>query len=479
MNGKLTPAGSLIRAASASTLLLLSGCVLGPDFHAPDSQLPATWEPEALRGQVTAQEITTQWWDRFNDPLLSQLVSKAGESNLDLKMAVERLDQSRAAFQDIAADKLPTIDAAADYSRARNSQKGLADNSGLNGKKNFNLWNAGIGTTWELDVWGRVRRAVEAADAQVTVAEADRRSVYITLMAETASDYIRLRGIQALLKVTRQNLATADRATALTRIRFEQGVATDLEVSQAAALRASIKARLPSLEQQELETLNALSLLVAEPPEVLANSLRQPKPVPTIQGGIGVGLPSELAQRRPDVWKAEAELHAATAAIGVATASFYPSITLSGSMGFQSRQLSDLGSWGSRQFSFGPALNVPIFEGGRLKAMLKLSEARQREKALAYQKVVLTAWHEVDDSISGLANERIRRNDLRESVAESQKAFTSANAQYKQGTVDYINVLSVQDMLLSNESALTNSDVAVSLAAVKLYRALGGGWPDL
>lgn len=478
MNGKRTPIASMIRALLASSLLLLSGCVLGPDFHAPGSKLPATWKPEALRGQVTDQEVTTQWWDRFDDPVLSRLIRKAGESNLDLKIAVERLDQSRAAFQDIAADKLPTIEGSADYSRARNTQKGLAHNSGLDGKKNFNLWNAGIGTTWELDVWGRVRRAVEAADAQVTVAEADRRSVYVALMAETASDYIQLRGVQTLLKVTRQNLATADRATELTRIRFEQGVATDLEVSQAAALRASIKARLPSLEQQELETLNALSLLVAEPPEALTSSLRQPKPVPAIQGAIGVGLPSELAQRRPDVWRAEAELHAATADIGIATASFYPSITLSGSMGFQARQLSDLGSWGSRQFSFGPALNVPIFEGGRLKAMLKLSEARQREKALAYQKIVLTAWHEVDDSISGLANERARREDLRESVAESQKAFASANAQYKQGTVDYINVLSVQDMLLNNESALTNSDVAASLSVVKLYKALGGGWSD-
>jgi len=471
-------ATAILPALATAVLLTLSGCVMGPDFHAPAAQLPATWAPQALRGQVTEQEISTQWWDRFDDPLLSQLIDKARTSNLDLKMAVERLDQSRAAFQHIAADRLPTLDGAADYRRARNSEKGLADNSGLDGKKNFSLWSAGLGSTWELDVWGRVRRAIEAADAGVTVAEADRRSVYVALMAETASNYIKLRGIQALLAVTRQNLATADRTTTLTRIRFEQGVATDLDVSQAAALKASIKARLSSLAQQELETLNALSLLVAEPPEALASTLKQPRPVPRVRGGIGVGLPSELAQRRPDVWQAEAELHAATADIGVATASFYPSITLSGSLGFQARQLSDLGSWGSRQFAIGPALDIPIFEGGRLKAMLRLSEARQREKALAYRKVVLTAWHEVDDALSGLANERVRQGDLQEAVAESQKAFASANAQYKQGAVDYINVLSVQDKLLSNESALTNSEVAVSLAAVKLYQALGGGWRE-
>ncbi len=253
-------------------------------------------------------------------------------------------------------------------------------------------------------------------------------------------------------------------------------MATDLEVSQASAVKASIRARVPSLKQREQEAISALGLLVAEPPDALQNLLKPRGTVPTIDESIGIGVPSELAQRRPDIWKAEAELHAATANIGVANANFYPSITLSGSIGFQANQLSDLGSWNTRQFSFGPALSVPVFEGGRLKAMLEFSNAQQRQAALAYQKVVLTAWHEVNNAISGLANERIRQNDLRESVAQSQKAFDSAKLQYKQGTVDYLNVLSVQDMLLNNQSALTNSKIAASLSEVQLYKALGGGW---
>ncbi|MFK4135468.1 efflux transporter outer membrane subunit [Pseudomonas luteola] len=476
MKDKFDSRFALPCAASTLSLLLLSGCMVGPDFSPPDSRLPDTWSETALRGPVIADTVNADWWNGFNDPVLSQLIKRVNEANLDLKIAVERLNQSKAIFQHVSSGKLPSVEGGLEYNRARSSEKGLADISGLDGKKNFNIWNTGIDSTWELDLWGRVKHAMEAADAKVTIAEADRRSIYLSLMAETASIYIKLRGIQELLDVTQQNLTTAEKTLDLTCIKFEQGVATDLEVSQASAVKASIRARVPSLKQREQEAISALGLLVAEPPDALQNLLKPRGTVPTIDESIGIGVPSELAQRRPDIWKAEAELHAATANIGVANANFYPSITLSGSIGFQANQLSDLGSWNTRQFSFGPALSVPVFEGGRLKAMLEFSNAQQRQAALAYQKVVLTAWHEANNAISGLANERIRQNDLRESVAQSQKAFDSAKLQYKQGTVDYLNVLSVQDMLLNNQSALTNSKIAASLSEVQLYKALGGGW---
>ncbi|MGJ3439469.1 efflux transporter outer membrane subunit [Pseudomonas sp. Je.1.5.c] len=467
---------TLAQSVASAGILLLTGCMAGPDFQTPESRLPPTWQQESSSHLVSEGVIAASWWDEFHDPILSQLIKQVSESNLDLKMAVERLNQTRAIFQSIASERLPTVDGGISYTRGRSSEKGLADIAGLDGKDNFNVWDTGLDSTWELDLWGRVKRAVEAADAKVAVADADRQAVYLSLMGGAASSYIRLRGIQELLDVTRQNLETANKAVDLTQIKFEQGVATDLDVSQAAALRSSIQARIPALQQQASETMNALSLLTAQPPASLNALLEKNAPIPSLSHKIEMGVPSELAKRRPDIRRAEAELHAATASIGVAKANFYPSITLSGSVGFQANQLSDLGSWNTHRFSFGPSVSIPIFEGGRLKAMLKLSEGKQREAGLNYQQVVLAAWHEVDDAVSGLGNQERREAHLDEAVSQSKKALASAQSQYKQGTTDYLNVLSVQNSLLANESALASSKAAQSLAAVRLYKALGGGW---
>lgn len=468
--------GRLAKSIAMASLLALGGCMVGPDFQQPESGLPLVWRDQEPQGLMNEGHVANNWWDQFHDPVLSQLVNQVFASNLDLKMAAERLSQSKAIYQSVASDRLPSVDGGVSYSRGRSSQKGLADIAGLDGKENFNVWDTGIDSMWELDLWGRVKRAVEAADAKVTVAQSDRQAVYLSLMAETASNYIRLRGIQELLEVTQQNLDTANKTVTLTQIKFQQGVATDLDVSEASALLASIQARIPSLQQQAAERMNALSLLTAQPPASLNTLLTKRLPIPSLNERIAMGVPSELAQRRPDIRRAEAELHAATASIGIAKANFYPSITLSGSLGFQANQLSDLGSWSTHRFAFGPSINVPIFEGGRLKAMLKLSEGQQKEAALNYQKVVLSAWHEVDDAVSGLENQQKRERHLEEAVAQSQKALTSAQSQYKQGTTDYLNVLSVQNSLLANESALATSKASQSLAAVRLYKALGGGW---
>lgn len=466
----------LAKAIAIASLLALGGCMVGPDFKRPETGLPQVWKDQDSHELMNEEHVANNWWEQFHDPVLTQLIEQVSTSNLDLKMAAERLSQSKAIFQSVASDRLPSVEGGLSYNRGRSSQKGLADIAGLDGKKNFNVWDTGIDSTWEIDLWGRVKRAVEAADAKVTVAQSDWQAVDLSLRAETASHYIRLRGIQELLEVTEQNLDTARKTVNLTRIKFQQGVATDLDVSEASALLASIQARIPSLEQQAAETMNALSLLTAQPPSSLNPLLADRSQIPSLSGTIAMGVPSKLAQRRPDIRRAEAQLHAATASIGIAKANFYPSITLSGSMGIQANQLSDLGSWSTHQFAFGPSINIPIFEGGKLKAMLKLSEGQQKEAALAYQKTVLSAWHEVDDAVSGLENQQRRERHLEEAVVQSQKALTSAQSQYKQGTTDYLNVLSVQNSLLTNESDLATSKASKSLAAVRLYKALGGGW---
>ncbi|MGP5442776.1 efflux transporter outer membrane subunit [Pseudomonas helleri] len=466
-------------AVTCYSLLSLGGCVMGPDFKTPETPLAAHWAntPSQSGHSGTAESpVDMRWWDSFGDAQLSALVREAQTRNFDLQMAASRLEQSRAMRRQVAADTLPAVDGSAGYSRSRNSQRGLNDPSGKEGKQAFNLWNGGLGISWEADLWGSVKRSVEVADASVQMAEEDRHAVQLLVIVQTAQDYIELRSTQQGLAVVEQNLHIAQRSLELTRLQLKEGVATDLEVSEAAAQVAEIQARLAPLQQHSAQLINALSLLLAREPRALQAQLSTPANVPSYTATVPIGLPSELAERRPDIRRAQAQLHAATAAIGVAEADFYPRITLSGNMGFQALQLSDLGSWGSRSFAFGPGLSVPLFEGGRLKGALQLQEGRQQEAGIGFQKTVLRAWHEVDDALVAYQANQRRRDSLLQAVAHNQRALDSVHQQYTQGTVDFLNVLTVQNALLANQAALVDSTAQVSLSLVDLYGALGGGW---
>jgi len=466
-------------AVTCYSLLSLGGCVMGPDFKTPETPLAAHWAntPSQSGHSGTAESpVDMRWWDSFGDAQLSALVREAQTRNFDLQMAASRLEQSRAMRRQVAADTLPAVDGSVGYSRSRNSQRGLNDPSGKEGKQAFNLWNGGLGISWEADLWGRVKRSVEVADASVQMAEEDRHAVQLLVIVQTAQDYIELRSTQQGLAVVEQNLHIAQRSLELTRLQLKEGVATDLEVSEAAAQVAEIQARLAPLQQHSAQLINALSLLLAREPRALQAQLSTPANVPSYAATVPIGLPSELAERRPDIRRAQAQLHAATAAIGVAEADFYPRITLSGNMGFQALQLSDLGSWGSRSFAFGPGLSVPLFEGGRLKGALQLQEGRQQEAGIGFQKTVLRAWHEVDDALVAYQANQRRRDSLLQAVAHNQRALDSVHQQYTQGTVDFLNVLTVQNALLANQAALVDSTAQVSLSLVDLYGALGGGW---
>lgn len=469
----------LAGAVACCSVLSLSGCVLGPDFTSPTAKLPERWGPvasEAGHSATVESAVDPRWWDRFADPQLSALVQEALDSSFDLQLSASRLEQSRALRRQIAADTVPTVEGDAGYSRSRNSQRGLTDPSGNSGKQAFNLWHGGLAISWEADLWGRVKRSVEAADASVQMAQEDRHGVQLLIIVQTAQDYIQLRGTQQALSVVQQNLQIARRSLELTHLQVKEGVATDLEVSEAAAQVAEIEARTAPLQQRIAQLINALSLLLAREPRALQQQLSVLADVPAYRADVPIGLPSELAQRRPDIRRAEAQLHAATASVGMAEADFYPRITLSGNLGFQALQLSDLGSWGARSFAFGPGLSVPIFEGGRLQGALQLQEGRQQEAGITYQKTVLSAWHEVDDALVAYQANQRRRDSLQQAVMHSQHALDSVHQQYAQGTVDFLNVLTVQNTLLANEAALVDSTVQVSLSLVQVYGALGGGW---
>ncbi|MEG3133848.1 efflux transporter outer membrane subunit [Rouxiella sp. T17] len=458
------------------SISLLSGCMVGPNFTPPKSETPATWRQGKAESQTAATEISAQWWSLFHDPLLTRLIERASQSNLDLRAASARLLQAQAARQIISGDSTPTVTGAASYQRARNSQKGLQDISGLDGKKAYSVWQPGVDVSWELDMWGRVRRELESANASVEASAELRRDVQLSIQAETARDYIQLRSVQAQRNTTEQNLALAQHSLKLTAVKMRDGVATRLEGAEAQAQVALIQARLPILDQQQSRLINALSFLLGEQPGALNAELSAVKALPLTPAKVPVGLPSELTRRRPDIRAAEAKLHAATADIGIATADFYPRLTLSGDVGLQAMQFSQLGSWGAHYFSFGPSLTLPIFEGGRLRGQLALRKAQQQEAANHFQSTVLKAWHEVDDAMVDYDTYQQQRNQLKIMVDNDRLALNAAQQQYVGGATDFLNVLTVQKELLNAEKALVVSDAEVSLSIVQLYKALGGGW---
>lgn len=480
--------------ATLGAPLLLVGCMVGPDFVPPNPQLPATSfmgdsGVAAADGNLPPPTDPT-WWAVFRDPILTGLASRIAAANLDVRTATVRLAQSRFQRGVTAAALFPSVNGNAKYQRELYSENGvLSLLSGLLAPGQtisifpINEYNVGFDASWELDLWGRVRRQVEASDAQVDQAADQRRDALVSSLAELARDYIQLRGVQTQIKIANDNLKIARDILQLTRERQERGFQNALDVENAAAQVESIRAQIPALEQQESQYINALSLLLDQPPGALKTELGRPRSVPPAPPRVPLGIPSELARRRPDIRVAEAQLHAATANIGVAVGSFYPTVQLNGTVGFDSLHTNNLFTAGSLQYMVGPSVTLPIFAGGRLKSTLKLREAQQQEAAINYHKTVLQAWHEVVNALIAHRLERQRRGRLKAQTDHSRQALDLARARYTDGVADFLTVLDAQRSLLQAEQQYATSTTNVSLNLVQLFKALGGGWettfPDL
>jgi len=480
--------------------LLLAACSpVGPNFTRPEAHLASSWlkghplTPTPAASGPVEQPIDPNWWTLFNDPELTSLEGRVATGNLDLRQSQFRLAESRAQLGVAQAAQLPGVNGNGSYTRQKASDTGPFDTAisalGANGASgnlagglgsvhlnSFDVYQIGFDASWEIDLWGRVRRSVESANALLQASAEARRGVLLSTLAEVARDYIELRGVQTQLRIARDNVKTARQNVALTQQRAAGGVTTDLDVANASAQLATTEAQIPRLEQQEAAGINAISLLLGEPPNALRDELQAGKPVPPVPPAIPVGIPSELARRRPDIRQAEAQLHAATADIGVAIADFYPSVKLGGSIGLQSVQFARMFDLNSRDFAAGPGISIPLFEGGRLKATLHFREAKQQEAAIAYQKTVLTAWHEVDNAMTAYATEQARREQLRRAEAQNRRALGLAQSRYQQGVADFLAVLDAQRNLLATQQQLAESTTAISANLVALYKALGGGW---
>jgi NodT family efflux transporter outer membrane factor (OMF) lipoprotein len=449
--------------------------------------------------QPVAEPVDAQWWKLFDDPLLSAMEARLTASNLDVRAASLRLAEARATVGVVVSAAYPSVNGNASYTRQQVSREGelsltpsssaasqangaSAAQSGAGTPNNalfqpFDLFQYGFDASWEIDLWGRVRRGVESASASVAASEDARRDTLLTAMAELARDYVGLRGVQRNIEITHENLDSSRQSLELTRQRAEGGLTTDLDVATAAAQVASIDAELPLLETREATYISAIGLLLGEPPAAMTTELTLPGAIPPVPPQVPVGLPSELARRRPDIRVAEAQLHAATANVGVAVGDFYPRFMLSGSGAIQGVQFADLADWGhANTYAFGPSITLPIFEGGRLTHTLELRQAQQQEAAVAYQRTVLGALHEVDNALTAYQNEQSRSQRLQQAVVQNQRALVLARDRYTDGLIDFLQVLDVQRNLLAAEQQLTDSSAAVSTDLVQIYKTLGGGW---
>ena len=480
--GERSGCGRALRCAGLALLGALAACTVGPDFKPPavTSPTPSRYgaEPADVASSTYAGALDLAWWTSFRDPELTSLVDRLARQNLDLQVASERVQQARSQRRIAAAQGLPQLDAHAQYTHERESPAGFVSliTPAPGAPLEFNLWQDSLTASWEIDLFGRVRRSVEAAKADTDAQVEARRSVALAAISDLATDYLQLRDVQAREAIARLDLQLADQNLALVRTRFGEGVATTLETAQASAQRATIAATVPDLLTDEARLINAIGLLLAEPPRNLQAELSPPRAGPATPPRVPVGLPGELVRRRPDVREAEARLHSATAQTGVAVADFYPDITLMGDEGLQGLRFADAFSPRDRQFDFGPSISLPIFHGGRLRATLQMRKSEQRAAAITFQKTVLQAWRDVDDALTAYAQAQRRRVLIDEALRQDKIALAAARQRYVEGAADFLNVIAAQSALLNQQNALAMTDADISVRLVNLYKALGGGW---
>lgn len=483
------------RSAAAALMVAcsLSACKVGPSFSEPKEPVPDRYAG-AVDGRVSDDNPDAAWWRQFNDPQLDDLEARAAAGNLDLKAAFLRIVQARTEVQSARAQGLPSLNATASYNREQLGLAGILKSQhvdvgptaspaeqGLLGslERPVNIYQLGFDASWELDLFGKVRRAVEAADANALSAAEARNDLLVSLEAEVAQTYFQLRASQTLRKVTLDQIAAQHDVYELTLNRQQHGLAGEADVDSARAEWATLQSQLPPYDQNIAASKHALAVLTGQAPEAMDAEFGEDGALPALPRTIPVGLPATLARRRPDIRQSEAALHAATAQVGVSVASLFPDISLSGTYGLRNLSTGYLFDWDSHFYTFGPSVSVPIFHGGTLVANVRLSRAQAAEAALKYRKTVLNALQEVEDGLSNLREDALRTNALADSVAANQQALTVDIDSYHHGLSTYVSVLTVQIQTIQAQQQLAQAALTQSTDMVKLFKALGGGWENV
>jgi multidrug efflux system outer membrane protein len=496
----------------ATVAIALCGCTVGPNYRPPEPLAVPDWKDPAAQAPLVSQQSDPDpnWWLSFHDPILAQFIEKGIAGNLDLQQAVIRVLEARQSVITARAAGLPSLSGDASYQRELLGAKGILESQGayrdLNQLANqlapfdatvpglsqgvvaggnqalnkiaapANLYQYGLDASWELDLFGRVRRSVEQARAQAKAQSEALNDALIVLESEIVQAYIQLRGAQALKASQERNVEAAAAALDLTHRRQQNGLTTELDVNQARTQLDDTRRQLPSYDKQIQQSMNTLSVLIGQTPGSVDDQLREVKPLPEIPALVEVGVPSALARRRPDIRQAEETLHAATAGVGVAVAAFYPDISLTGTVGMRALDASYLTNWASHFYTAGPAISLPILSGGRLSANLTLARAEQRQAALNYRGTVLNALREVEDALVAYRMDRTSRDLLQDALDSAQLTWSLAQNQYEHGLATFIQVLDAERTVLSDRQALVQADTQLVNDIVTLYRSLGGGW---
>lgn len=449
----------------------------GPDYEKPEVRSPDAWDA-AVRNEFAAGEPDFKaWWKIFDDETLNGLIERASTNNLDLKAAAARIEQAAALRGVAASEFFPDVFGGGDAQRVHLRQ----DQTPPGAKRRGTMYRAGLTMAWELDLWGRIRRSVESADASLQATVEDYRDVMVLLYAQVAAGYVEVRTLQERISFAENNLKTQTATLKLTRNRFDAGLVPALDVSQAELNRSRTASLIPPLEQKLTVALNRLSVLIGEMPYALRRELERPAPIPLVPGKVVVGLPAELLRQRPDVRRAERELAAQNALIGAKKAEYYPSLSLPGSLSYGVMSHgSDLFESANAGLAIGPQVNWNLFAGGRIRSEVKAEKAATKAALHAYRQTVLRAYEEAENGMAAYANERTRIAELETAAQSAKKSVELVTELYKQGLTDFQNVLVMERDLLTQQDELASSRGKIDADLVAIYKALGGGWnPDL
>jgi multidrug efflux system outer membrane protein len=471
----------LLRITLAGLPLFAAGCLtVGPDYVAPKLQVPEGFAE--VRGGTTPtgamQPVEDAWWKTLNDTLLESLLKRALSSAPSMAEAQARVREARALSGVAGAARLPTADAVGQYARSLGSDNvptGVPP-GGLGPGEHSNLWQAGFDASWEIDIFGGVRRSIEAATANDEAVTEDRADVALTLLADVAREYVEVRAAQRRIEVARKNLLIDRDLQTLTGSLLAAGLAPEQDLLRAKAQVLDIEAAIPEFETDERAATYQIAALIGQPFTEVVAELSAPRPIPLALSDVPVGLPSDLLKRRPDVRAAERRIATANARIGVAQADLYPHFSLTAVAGLESLNFSSFSSASSGYYQLGPGISWRIFDAGKIHFQVRAETARTEAAAAAYERSVLNAFRDVETALVSYANEKMRRDKLAAELSAQADATDRARTLYEKGVESFLPVLDAERALYATEDALAQSDRNCTLALVALYKSLGGGW---
>ncbi len=451
-------------------ILSFSACAMvGPDYKPPAIKMPDKWQANSSEKVSPGEDKShlVNWWKSFNDPMLTDLINRAVSNNLSVKEAVTRLIEARLYRGVGGADLYPSVSSSASATKSRISHI-TVDN-----------YQVGVDSSWEIDLFGGIRRSIEAYDANIESADASLNDTIISLMAEVALDYVNMRSYQAQLSITLSNLKTQEETHDIVNWRYKSGLVTELDLKRSESTLEQTRSQIPSLQSRIDQSQNRIAVLLGLHPGVLKQELSKVKPVPVLTDIIKTGIPADLLRQRPDLRKAERDLAAQTAKIGVAVSDLYPKITLSGSIRYSADSTGDLFSSDSRSSSIGPSISWPVFRAGAIKQNVKIQSNMADRFLLQYKGLVLSAIEEVENALSSCRYEEIRHESLKKATDSAGISLELSRMQYSSGLIDFQTLLDAERTLLSLQDQLSQSEAQITVNYITLYKSLGGGWtPD-